>query len=466
MSSTLKVQNFYYTNVTSESIPSSGAFTFNVAVAPTYTNWFLVISAENTIQREIVYFHSVSGNVISVRAENRALGGTTAKEHIQGESITMRDVAEIFNFYSDAVSTCFFTEKTGWLNVKVWGWLVYYNTVLTTVADTNLTLTDNAINYIKYSYTTNVISADTINVGNIKAIVTVVSGVIVSIVYNTAKETYTDFTVSLNTALPSQPGNAWKFLQTDWTNATWQPQADTPDANITVKWILEIATTAESKSATDTGWTGASLSVLPSDIAKNIQSWSFVYWTDVGWDDTYVVALTPILTAYTTGQTLTMKVSTANTGACTVDFWPWAKSIKMPNGTDPSNGMVTWVVNLMYDGTNFILQNQNWLIKNGVLTGVSIYHWVGAPGTGYSASSWLITSPTICIVSMYSLNWTWWVEKSTDGSTWTALYSNLLGDWSTITFTFVLSEWFHYRCWAWPTSGWSAGVNSSLTYTL
>lgn len=227
MPNTLKVQNFFFTNVTSESIPSSGAFTFNVATAPSYQNWFLVISAENTLQREIVYFHSVSGNTVSVRAENRWLGGTSAKEHTQGETITMRDVAEIFNFYADAVSTCFFVEKTGWLNVKVWGWLVYYNTVLTTVADTTLALTDNAINYIKYSYTTNVISADTINVGNIKAIVTVVSGVIVSIVYNTAKETYTDFTVSLNTALPSQPWNAGKFLQTDWTNATWQ----TPTAN-------------------------------------------------------------------------------------------------------------------------------------------------------------------------------------------------------------------------------------------
>lgn len=227
MTNALKVQNFYYTNITSESIPSSGAFTFNVATAPTYTNWFLVISAENVQQREIVYFHSVSGNTISVRAENRWIGWTTAKEHVQGESITMRDVAEIFNFYADTVSTCFYTEKIGGLWVKVWGWLVYYNTVLTTVADTTLTLVDNTTNYIKYSYTTNVISSDTVNVGNVKVAVTTLSGVIVSIVYQPAKETYTDFTVSLNTALPSQPGHAWEFLQTDGTNANWwTPTAD------------------------------------------------------------------------------------------------------------------------------------------------------------------------------------------------------------------------------------------------
>ncbi len=62
------------------------------------------------------------------------------------------------------------------------------------------------------------------------------------------------------------------------------------------------------------------LSVLPSDIAKNTQSSTFIYGTDVGGDDTYVVALTPTLAAYTTGQLLTFKATTANTGACSVDF--------------------------------------------------------------------------------------------------------------------------------------------------
>lgn len=458
MSSTLKVQNFYYTNVTSESIPSSGAFTFNVAVAPTYTNWFLVISAENTIQREIVYFHSVSGNVISVRAENRALGGTTAKEHIQGESITMRDVAEIFNFYSDAVSTCFFTEKTGWLNVKVWGWLVYYNTVLTTVADTTIALTDNAINYIKYSYTTNVISADTINVGNIKAIVTVVSGVIVSIVYNTAKETYTDFTVSLNTALPSQPGNSGKFLQTDGTNATWQPQAATPDASTTVKWVVEVATAWESIAGTNTGSTGATLSVNPSDIAKNIQSWTFVYWSDVGWDDTYVVALTPTLSAYTTGQTLTMKVTTENTGACTVDFWPWVKSIKMPDWSNPASGSITGIVSLIYNGTNFVLQNQDGLVKNGTYSNVSASR-SGWGGTTTWASTWLLAKATIgtFVYNNSDANASTKLQYSSDN----ASFTTLITWWTTAgTNDFVsvyLNAGYSYRievttAWAWPSA--------------
>lgn len=83
---------------------------------------------------------------------------------------------------------------------------------------------------------------------------------------------------------------------------------------------MEIATTAQSVAGTDTGETGALLSVIPSDIAKNVQSATFIYGADAGGDDTYVVALTPVLGAYTTGQRLRAKFTTANTGACSVDF--------------------------------------------------------------------------------------------------------------------------------------------------
>lgn len=94
----------------------------------------------------------------------------------------------------------------------------------------------------------------------------------------------------------------------------------TPNASATAAGKVEIATSAESIAGTDTGGTGAFVSVLPSDIAKNAQSGTFVYGADAGGDDTYVVALTPVLAAYTAGQKLTFTPTTANTGACTVDF--------------------------------------------------------------------------------------------------------------------------------------------------
>lgn len=96
----------------------------------------------------------------------------------------------------------------------------------------------------------------------------------------------------------------------------WNPVASgssQPNSSTTVAGKVETATTAETIAGTDTGGTGANLMALPSDIAKNIQSATFIYGADAGGDDTYVVALTPVLAAYTTGQMLQMKVTTSNT---------------------------------------------------------------------------------------------------------------------------------------------------------
>lgn len=68
----LKVQNFYSTTITSD-IVTTGTTTFTVAVAPTYTAGYLVLSPNNTALREIVYFHDVTGNTVSIRVENRGL---------------------------------------------------------------------------------------------------------------------------------------------------------------------------------------------------------------------------------------------------------------------------------------------------------------------------------------------------------------------------------------------------------
>lgn len=100
-------------------------------------------------------------------------------------------------------------------------------------------------------------------------------------------------------------GGAWYDFNTAGTA--------TPNASDTVAGKVEIATTAESISGTDTGGTGAKLSALPSDIAKNAQSGTYVYAADAGANDTYVISLTPALTAYTTGQVINFKANTANT---------------------------------------------------------------------------------------------------------------------------------------------------------
>jgi hypothetical protein len=132
-----------------------------------------------------------------------------------------------------------------------------------------------------------------------------------------------------------------------------------PNASTTVAGKVEIATTAQSKSATDIGETLALLSVLPSDIAANAQSDTFKYAVDAEANDTYVIALTPALTAYTAWQEITFRPNTVNTWACTINInWLWVKSIKLIDWTDPLDwDFATWVdYTLRYDWINFVLQ--------------------------------------------------------------------------------------------------------------
>lgn len=110
MTQQLKVQNFYSTVLTSD-ISSTWDTDFTVSVVPTYTAGFLVISPSNAWLREIVYFHNVVWNTISVRSENRWQGGTIARLHTAQEPVAMKDIAEIFNMFSDSLSQCFFVEK-------------------------------------------------------------------------------------------------------------------------------------------------------------------------------------------------------------------------------------------------------------------------------------------------------------------------------------------------------------------
>lgn len=118
---------------------------------------------------------------------------------------------------------------------------------------------------------------------------------------------------------------------------------------------VELATTAESKAGTNTGSVGP-LVVIPSDIAANTQSNTFLYAVDSGGDDTYVGAFTPTITALTTGMTVWVKVTTANTGACTLDVGVGgALAIKTRAGDDPSDGDVNGTCQFIYNGTNWTL---------------------------------------------------------------------------------------------------------------
>jgi hypothetical protein len=82
------------------------------------------------------------------------------------------------------------------------------------------------------------------------------------------------------------------------------------------------------------------------------------YAADAGAANTLVVTLAPAPTVYTTGMRIWVKVNATNTGAATINVnGIGAKSIKKITGGDPSPGelFATSIVELVYDGTNFLL---------------------------------------------------------------------------------------------------------------
>lgn len=128
--------------------------------------------------------------------------------------------------------------------------------------------------------------------------------------------------------------------------------AGAPNADTTTKGISQKATQAQSQAATDLGSTGASLFLPNSAYGARFFSG---YAADAGASDTYVITLSPVPTAYFTGQIVEFKANTANTGACSLNVnGLGAIAIKL-NGADPQDNTISAGAYLMvqYDGTNF-----------------------------------------------------------------------------------------------------------------
>ena len=137
------------------------------------------------------------------------------------------------------------------------------------------------------------------------------------------------------------------------------------DASTTVKGITEEATQAEIAAGTAAGGTSARLFANPSTLAPHVQSGAWLYAAEdgSGSDDTYTAALTPALTAYTTGMTVLIKLTVANTGACTLNLNSLgAKTIKKYAAgalADTETGDIIANQSCMfyYDGTYMVLLN-------------------------------------------------------------------------------------------------------------
>lgn len=166
--------------------------------------------------------------------------------------------------------------------------------------------------------------------------------------------------------------------------------AGAPDANTTTKGIIEIATEAQTLAGTDTGETSAYLSVLPSQIAKNIQNSVYNYVADAEASDTYVITLVPAISDYATGQVFYFKANTANTGAATLNVnAKGAKTIKKNHDQDLEDGDIEAgsIVQVVYDGTNFQMLNQQATMPTSALLSESATFFGSTDITGAQAET-------------------------------------------------------------------------------
>jgi hypothetical protein len=94
---------------------------------------------------------------------------------------------------------------------------------------------------------------------------------------------------------------------------------------------------------------------------STVQNSSYVYAADSVGTDAYAITLSPVPSAYATGQVFHFKAGTANTGACTLNVNTLgAKTIKKLHDQDLADNdiEVGQIVTVVYDGTNFQMQSQ------------------------------------------------------------------------------------------------------------
>lgn len=105
-------------------------------------------------------------------------------------------------------------------------------------------------------------------------------------------------------------------------------------------------------SATAATYSTAGVATLDADVRY--------YAADAGANDTYVITLSPVPSAYTAGMKISFKANTANTGAATINVNSLgAKTIVKYVNTTLADGDIAagQLCTLIYDGTNFVLQS-------------------------------------------------------------------------------------------------------------
>jgi len=184
-------------------------------------------------------------------------------------------------------------------------------------------------------------------------------------------------------------------LKQVYTGGAWQTLgvgSATPNASTTVAGKVEIATQSEANAGTDTGGTGALLSVVPSNLAVLAQDNKYTYaGTTAGSSTVYAATVTPAPSAYATGQGCTVLIDETNGASPTINFnGLGAKSIVDASGAVITAGILPSgaLVDLKYNGTSFQVMNVPSVIPK------LIKFQVNSTVSGSSTTQFDITNPS------------------------------------------------------------------------
>lgn len=317
-------QNQYKSQIVGELLEATTVpFVLNVKKAVGYTlgagEKLYVILEPNTVNEEGLLVNSIGGGGNDLTVEQRGLptyegGPSTAKSHGGGSTVIISDNWQTFDDIATAVNSKF--NSAG-------GTITGSTTVQAPL------IVSGTSSYVK-----------------LPELTTVQRDALVAAEGMIIKNTTTGL-------IEGYFGGAWQAFDTG---------VATPNGTTVVAGKYETATAAESIAGTNVGGTGASLVVLPKQIANNIQSGTFIYAESTTGNDSYSATLVPGFTGYTNGMRVAIRVDTTNTGACTLELnSQGAVDIKLYSSGNPMSGTITAgnIMYLMFDATNV-----RWILLN------------------------------------------------------------------------------------------------------
>lgn len=272
--------------------------------------------------------------------------GYVKPAHTAWASIRVNDVADILNEMSDNIDNFGdINQISGTQTISVW-WGVFnnsgivYNIASQTFIVTSGQLIDNSTNYVHFDLLTRlfVISASSTYWNWVCVASIVVAGGVIW--------TITDLRPGFSSAywpFPSQTGNAWKVLYTDWSTTSWQTVSTVlPNASTTVAGKVEVATQAQVNAWTSVGETGAILSVSPPELVAGFSPISHTHvWYSIlkNWTYTISTASAGPSAAQDNSSSSTWLIATPTIARFTVGHW--------------GGGMSTWYLMISSDNSSF-----------------------------------------------------------------------------------------------------------------